>query len=109
MPALSSKLTQPLSLEAFRKKKEDNQSSKFKLKHGRKRVKLSEAVKIKVGVVQDKSGDGVLSKAKSRRIRLYINSDSDVITLLEKAVEKHARHYQQFDKSCKYVLLYHCR
>ena len=103
----TTKQAQPLSLEAFRKRKEEDRSSKFKPKPGGKRAKLSEEVKIKVGLVQDKNGDGTLTKVKSRTITLAISSDSIAATLLQKAVEKHARHHQQFDKDCKYVILYH--
>ena len=44
---------------------------------------------------------------KSRTITLAIQDDSDVATLLEKAIDKHARHHQQFNKEGKYILLYH--
>ena len=57
--------------------------------------------------MRDKNGDGVLLKVKSRTITLAIDEDSDVDTLLAKAIEKHTRHHQQFDRDIKYVLLYH--
>lgn len=57
--------------------------------------------------MRDKNDDGVLVKVKSRTITLALDEDSDVDALLTKAVEKHARHHKQFDKDCKYVLLYH--
>ena len=58
-------------------------------------------------MVKDKNGDGVLVRLKSRTITLAIQDDSDVATLLEKAIDKHARHHQQFNKEGKYILLYH--
>jgi hypothetical protein len=58
-------------------------------------------------LVKDKNGDGVLVRLKSRTITLAIQDDSDVATLLEKAIDKHARHHQQFNKEDKYILLYH--
>lgn len=58
-------------------------------------------------MVKDKNGDGVLVRLKSRTITLAIQDDSDVASLLERAIDKHARHHRQFDKDCKYVLLYH--
>ena len=57
--------------------------------------------------MKDKNGDGVLVKVKSRTITLAIDEDSDVDTLLAKAIEKHTRHHQQFERDIKYVLLYH--
>ena len=53
----------PLSFEAFRRKKEQDQSSKFKPKPGKK-AKMSEEVKVQVGLVRDKNGDGVLVRVK---------------------------------------------
>ena len=58
-------------------------------------------------MVKDKNGDGVLVRLKSRTITLAIQDDSDVATLLEKAIDKHARHHQQFNRECKCILLYH--
>ena len=103
----NSSAVKPSSFEAFRRKKEQDHSSKFKPKPGGKRAKVSREVKIQVGLVRDKNGDGVLLKLKSRTITLAIDEDSDVDTLLAKAIEKHTRHYQQFDRDIKYVLLYH--
>ena len=103
----NSSAVKPSSFEAFRRKKEQDRSSKFKPKPGGKRAKVSREVKIQVGLVRDKNGDGVLLKVKSRTITLAIDEDSDVDTLLAKAIEKHTRHHQQFDRDIKYVLLYH--
>ena len=60
-----------------------------------------------MGLVRDRNGDGVLVKVKSRTITLAVDEDTDGDTLLEKAIEKHARYHKLFDKDCKYVLLYH--
>ena len=57
--------------------------------------------------MQDKNGDGILTKVKSRTITVAVSSDSNTKTLLQKAVEKHARHYKQFNENHKYVILYH--
>ena len=97
------KQTEPLSLEDFRKRKEADRSSRFKPKTGGKRAKQSVEVKVKVGIVQDKNGDGILTKVKSRTITIAVSSDSNAETLLQKAIEKHARHYQQFNKICHIV------
>ena len=105
--ASTSKQAEPLSLEAFRKRKEEDRSSRFKPKTGGKRAKQSEEVKVKVGLVQDKNGDGRLTKVKSRTITIAVSSDSNAETLLQKAVEKHARHHKQFNKNNQYVILYH--
>ena len=101
------KQTEPLSLEDFRKRKEADRSSRFKPKTGGKRAKQSVEVKVKGGIVQDKNGDGILTKVKSRTITIAVSSHSNAETLLQKAIEKHARHYQQFNKNQKYVILYH--
>ena len=101
----TTKQAKPLSLEAFRKRKEDDQSSRFKPKTGGKQAKQSEEVKVKVGIVKDKNGDGILTKVKS--ITIAVSSDSDATKRLQKAVDKHARHHKQFNKDCKYVILYH--
>lgn len=105
--ASTTKQVEPLSLDAFRKRKEDDRSSRFKPKTGGKRAKQCEEVKVKVGLVQDKNGDGTLTKVKSRTITIAISSNSNAANLLQKAVDKHARHHQQFNKDCKYVILYH--
>ena len=96
----------PLSFEAFRRKKEQDQSSKFKPKPGKK-AKMSKEVKVQVGLVRDKNGDGVLVRVKSKIVTLAVDEDSDAVGLLEKAVDKHAHYHKQFDKDCGYVLLYH--
>ena len=103
----SSTETKPMSFEDYRKRKENDRSSKFKPKTGGKRAKVEKEVKIQVGLVRDKNGDGFLVRVKSRTITLAVGEDCDAATLLEKAVNKHARHHKQFDKDCKYVLLYH--
>ena len=97
--ASTSKQAEPLSLEAFRKRKEEDRSSRFKPKTGGKQAKQSEEVKVKVGLVQDKNGDGSLTKVKSRTITIAVSSDSNAKTLLRKAVQKHARHHKQFNKT----------
>ena len=66
----------------------------------------AEKLKSKLAL-RDKNDDGVLVKVKLRMITLALDEDSDVDTLLTKAVETHARHHKQIDKDCKYVLLYH--
>jgi hypothetical protein len=48
-----------------------------------------------------------LVRVKSRTITLAVGEDCDAATLLEKSLNKHAQHHKQFDKYCKYVLLYH--
>ena len=105
--ASTSKQAEPVSLEAFHKRKEDDRSSRFKPKTGGKRAKQSVEVKVKVGIVQDKNGDGRLTKIKSRTITIAVSSDINAATLLQKAVDKHASHHKQFDKNHKYVILYH--
>jgi hypothetical protein len=54
--------------------------------------------KIHVNLVKDKNGEGVLVRLKSRTKTLAIQDDSDVATLLEKAIDKHARHHQHLTK-----------
>ena len=101
----SSTETKPMSFEDYRKRKENDRSSKPKT--GGKWAKVEKEVKIQVGLVKDKNGDGFLVRDKSRTITRAVGEDCDAATLLEKAVNKHAGHHKQFDKDCKYVLLYH--
>ena len=101
--------TSPVSFQAFRKKKEEERSSRFKPKKrlgsAAKKAKVSNEVKVQVGVVSD-DGNGRLKKLKGRTIPVLFNESDDAKILLQKAVDKHARHYKQFDKDDIYTILY---
>ena len=101
--------TSPVSFQAFRKKKEEERSSRFKPKKRlgstAKKAKVSNEVKVQVGVVSD-DGNGRLKKLKGRTIPVLFNESDDAKILLQKAVDKHARHYKQFDKDDIYTILY---
>ena len=79
-------------------KKKDNKKCQKKEK--------CEMAKVHVGFVNDKENSGHLKKAKGRTIPVLINTNSDASGLLSASVEKHARHFKQFNKFTDYVLLY---
>lgn len=93
-----------LSFEEFRKRKEASRSSFFTKKNPKKRKGINEEVKIQVGLLH--MVDGRLRKMKGRTLPVTVSPNVDASSLLEAAVEKHGKHFQQFKVSHKYALLY---
>jgi hypothetical protein len=60
---------------------------------------------VQVGLVCD-DGNGRLKKLKGRTIPVLFNESDDAKTLLQKSVDKHKRHYKQFDNGDIYIILY---
>ena len=83
-------------------------SLKSQMTNGKTRKKSTkvEAVKVQVGLVSGNDNEGHLKKVKGRTIPVLLNTNADAATLLTTAVEKHARHFRQFNKSLDYVVLY---
>ena len=102
-----------LSFDDYKKKKEEERRSKFKKasahsKRPRAPQKSSqnEVAKVQVGLVTCTLDSNHLKKVKGRTIPVQLNTNSDAATLLKTAVEKHSRHFKQFNKHLDYVLLY---
>lgn len=95
-----------MSFENFKKQQEANRSSMFTGKNPKKKrvSDVDEEVKIQVGVLH--AVDGSLRKIKGRTLPVTVSPNSDAKSLLQAAIEKHGKHFQQFDVSYKYVLLY---
>ena len=91
-----------LSFEEFKKRKQINQSSVI-AKNGKKK-KANVKVKIQIGILH--VVDGVLRKAKGRTLPVATNAAVNASEILQIAIDKHAKHFQQFNTACKYVLLY---
>ena len=96
---------QTLSFDDFKKKKEEERRSKFKkanahAKRPRAPQKSSsnDVAKVQVGLVSGTADSNHLKKIKGRTIPVLLNTNSDVATLLKTAVEKHSRHFKQFNK-----------
>ena len=104
----------PMTFHEFRKQKEQDRCSKFSISKTKKRsistankkARLAQEVKVQVGVVRESVEDGRLKKIKGRTIPVLFNEDDNAKVLREKAVEKHARHFKQFDRDDTYVILY---
>ncbi len=108
-PCTSKATTVPISFDEYRKRKEDDRSSRFKPSKtnvgGSKKAKVQvQEAKVQVGLVCESDQDGKLKKIKGRTIPVLLNEDADA--LLRKSIEKHARHYKQFDKDDEYLILY---
>lgn len=99
-----------LSFDDFKKRKEVDRRSKFKKpsdkRQNQKKSTKVEAVKVQVGLVSGNGNAGHLKKVKGRTIPVLVNTNVDAATLLTTAVEKHARHFRQFNKFLDYVVLY---
>ena len=97
-----------MTFDDYKKKKEADRSSKIKSKvDGRKKPKIeTKMVKVQVGLVSDKESTGHLKKVKGRTIPVLLSTSDDANCVLTTAVEKHARHFKQFNKFMDYVLLY---
>ena len=92
-----------LSFEEFKKRKQSSRSS-FISKNGKKRKATNEEVKIQVGILH--GVDGILRKIKGRTLPVTTNVTVDASEILQIAIDKHAKHFRQFNTACKYVLLY---
>ena len=102
-----------LSFDDYKKKKEEERRSKFKkatvhAKRPRAPQKSSanDVAKVQVGLVTGTADSSHLKKVKGRTIPVLLNTNSDAATLLKTAVEKHSRHFKQFNKNVDYVVLY---
>lgn len=62
--------------------------------------------KVQVGLVASSPDSDHLKKVKGRTIPVLVDTHADASTLLHTAVEKHGRHFKQFNKFFDYVLLY---
>ena len=60
---------------------------------------------MQVGLVEV-SEDDCLKRVKGRTVPILFDEDDDADALLCKSVEKHGRHFKQFDKDIEYVILY---
>ncbi|CAB3978943.1 G2 M phase-specific E3 ubiquitin- ligase-like [Paramuricea clavata] len=91
-----------LSYEEFRKRKQVARTKKIQ---SAKKAKSNEEVKVQVGVLE--ADGGKLKRLKGRTLPLVIASSCNADNLLKAAIEKHAKHFKQFDKYADYLLLYH--
>lgn len=97
-----------LSFDDF-KKKEADRTLKIEKKNDKKRRQTSqkkEVGKVQVGLVSDKNDTGDLTRVKGRTIPILLNVNADAACLLNTSVEKHSRHFKQFDPYLDYVILY---
>lgn len=90
-----------LSYDDFRKR---TQAARTKKIQSGKKVKIDEEVKVQVGVVEVE--DGKLRRLKGRTLPLMIRPSCHFEDFLEAAVEKHAKHFKQFNKYDEHILLY---
>ena len=99
--------TVTISFEEFKKKKESARQSLFKItdKKGKHKLK-KELAKIQVGLVSADRYSSQLKKVKGRTIPVLLSTDADATSLLSTAVEKHGRHFKQFNPLLEYVVLY---
>ncbi|PFX24927.1 hypothetical protein AWC38_SpisGene10459 [Stylophora pistillata] len=101
-----------LSFDEFKKKKESERQSKFKkantkdTKRTAAQKSTNEVAKVQVGLVASSPDSDHLKKVKGRTIPVLVDTHADASTLLHTAVEKHGRHFKQFNKFFDYVLLY---
>ena len=91
-----------LSFEEFKKRKQINRSSVI-AKNGKKK-KANVEVKIQIGILH--VVDGVVRKAKGRTLPVATNAAVNASEMLQIAIDKHTKHFQQFNTACEYVLLY---
>lgn len=100
---------QTITFEDFKKQKEAIRQSLFKKSEKKMKPakqKKSEPVKVQVGLVTYDCDANNLKKVKGRTIPILLETDADADSLLSTAVEKHGRHFKQFDASLPYVVLY---
>ena len=90
-----------LSDDEFRKRTQVARTKK--IQSGRK-AKTDEEVKEHVGVVELE--DGKLKRLKGRTLPLMIKPSCHVEEFLQAAVEKHTRHFKQYNKYDEHILLY---
>lgn len=89
-----------LSFHEFKKQKEDERAIKIK---SSKKAKAVE-VKIQIGVMEEL--DGRLKRIKGRTLPLKVPSNVTAKALLKVAIDKHTRHFKQFNQHLDHVLLY---
>ena len=70
----------------------------------KKKKNVNKDVKIEVGILH--MVDGRLRKVKGRTLSVTAFPNVDAGGLLQVAMEKHVKHFQQFDGLHQYVLLY---
>jgi hypothetical protein len=82
-----------LSYEEFRKRKQVARTKKIQ---SAKKAKSNEEVKVQVGVLE--ADGGKLKRLNGRTLPLVIASSCNADNLLKAAIEKHTKHFKQFDK-----------
>ena len=90
-----------ISLEEFKRRREQTRSSFFVKKPKRK---INQEVKVQIGMVH--VVDGRFRRMKGRTLPVVIHEDATISELLQTAIAKHSKHFQQFNPSCTYVLMY---
>lgn len=69
-----------------------------------KKKKTQEIATVQVGVVE--AEEGRLKRLKGRTLPLLIQTSSNAEELINAALEKHSKHFKQFNKHAEYLLLY---
>lgn len=72
--------------------------------HSEKKKKTQEVATVQVGVVE--AEEGRLKRLKGRTLPLLIQTSCNADDLINAALEKHSKHFKQFNKHDKYVILY---
>jgi hypothetical protein len=62
--------------------------------------------KVRVGLVSDHENSGHLKKANGRTTPVLLNTNADADSLLSMSIEKHARHFKQFNKFLDHAVRY---
>ena len=87
-----------LTYADFRKRKQAARASKIQ---STKKAKTNEEVKVQIGVLEVDGGK--LKRHKSRTLPLVIVLSCNA--LLKAAIQKHTKHFKQFNKYADYILL----
>ena len=90
-----------LIFNEYRKRKQVSRAKKILLC---KKPKQHEDVKIQVGVVEAEGKR--LKRLKGRTLPLIVSSQCNAADLMKAAINKHSKHFRQFNKYTSYTLLY---
>ena len=77
-----------------------------KSKSTKSKANNQDKVKIQIGIKEFHETDGALKVLKGRSLPVSVEPNTNAKQLLEKATDKHAKHFRSFNLYDRYVLLY---